>query len=74
MIYVGNLQSQFTEVELYQLFNNHGHVNSATIVREGNTGRSKGFGIVEMSCREEAQAAITSLNGKAVQQRALIVC
>jgi cold-inducible RNA-binding protein len=74
MIYVGNLHSEFTEEELHQLFNNHGQVKSAAIVRDRNTGRSRGFAIVEMPSLEEAQAAITALNGKAVQQLALIAC
>lgn len=72
-IYVGNLHFDFTEEELHQLFNNHGQVESATIVRDPGTERSKGFAFVEMLSREEAQAAITALNGKEVQQRALTV-
>jgi cold-inducible RNA-binding protein len=72
-IYVGNLHFDFTEEELHQLFNNHGKVESATIVRDRNTERSKGFAFVEMPSPDEARAAITSLNGKEVQQRALTV-
>src|ERR687896_68822 len=72
-IYVGNLHFDFTEEELHQLFNNHGRVESATIARDRNTERSKGFAFVEMPSRDEAQAAITALNGKEVQQRALTV-
>ena len=72
-IYVGNLNFDFTEEELHQLFNNHGKVEAATIVRDRNTERSKGFAFVEMPSLQEAQAAITALNGKEVQQRALTV-
>lgn len=72
-LYVGNLHFNFTEEELHQLFNNHGQVESATIVRDRNTEQSKGFAFVEMPSHEEAQAAITALNGKEVQQRALTV-
>jgi cold-inducible RNA-binding protein len=72
-IYVGNLHFNFTEEELYQLFNNHGQVESATIVRDRSTEQSKGFAFVEMPSLEEARAAITALNGKEVQQRALSV-
>jgi RNA recognition motif-containing protein len=73
-IYVGNLHLDFTEEELHQLFSNHGQVESATIIRDRNTERSKGFAIVEMPSREEAQAAITALNCREVQQRVLTVC
>jgi cold-inducible RNA-binding protein len=72
-IYVGNLHFDFTEEELHQLFNDHGKVESATIVHDRVTERSKGFAFVEMSSSEEAQAAITALNGKEVRQRALTV-
>jgi RNA recognition motif-containing protein len=72
-IYVGNLEFDFTEEELRQLFNGHGQVESASIVRDRDTQRSKGFAFVEMPSKEEAQAAITALNGKEVQQRALTV-
>jgi cold-inducible RNA-binding protein len=72
-IYVGNLEFDFTEEELHQLFNSHGRVESASIVRDRATQRSKGFAFVEMPSNEEAQAAITALNGKEVQQRAMTV-
>jgi cold-inducible RNA-binding protein len=72
-IYVGNLEFDFTEEELRQLFNGHGQVESASIVRDRDTQRSKGFAFVEMPSNEEAQAAITALNGKEVQQRAMTV-
>ena len=72
-IYVGNLEFDFSEEELRQLFSGHGQVESASIVRDRDTQRSKGFAFVEMPSSEEAQAAITALNGKEVQQRALTV-
>ncbi len=72
-IYVGNLQFDFTDEELRRLFSDHGQVESASIARDRDTQRSKGFAFVEMLSGEEAQAAITALNGKEVQQRALTV-
>ena len=72
-IYVGNLQFDFTDEELRRLFSDHGQVESASIARDRDTQRSKGFAFVEMLSRGEAQAAITALNGKEVQQRALTV-
>jgi cold-inducible RNA-binding protein len=72
-IYVGNLGYEFTDEELHQLFQGQGQVESASIVRDRATQRSKGFAFVEMRSLEEAKAAITALNGKEVQQRALTV-
>ena len=72
-IYVGNLQFDFTEDELHQLFNDHGRVESASIARDRLTERSRGFAFVDMPSSTEAQAAITALNGKEVRQRALTV-
>jgi RNA recognition motif-containing protein len=72
-IYVGNLQFDFTEEELSRIFSEHGQVASASIARDRETQRSKGFAFVEMLSNEEAQAAITALNGKEIQQRALTV-
>lgn len=72
-IYVGNLQFDFTEEELHQLFNEHGRVESASIARDRLTERSRGFAFVEMPSSEEAGAAITALNGKEIRQRALSV-
>ena len=72
-IYVGNLHFEFTEDELHQLFIEHGRVESASIARDHQTERPKGFGFVEMPAQEEAQAAIVALNGKEVHQRTLTV-
>lgn len=72
-IYVGNLQFDFTDEELNRVFSEHGQVASASIARDRDTQRSKGFAFVEMLANEEAQAAITALNGKEIQQRALTV-
>ena len=72
-IYVGNLQFDFTDEELNRVFSEHGQVATASIARDRDTQRSKGFAFVEMHANEEAQAAITALNGKEIQQRALTV-
>jgi len=72
-IYVGNLQFDFTDEELNRVFSEHGQVATASIARDRDTQRSKGFAFVEMHADEEAQAAITALNGKEIQQRALTV-
>lgn len=72
-IYVGNLQFDFTDEDLNRVFSEHGQVASASIARDRDTQRSKGFAFVEMHANEEAQAAITALNGKEIQQRALTV-
>ena len=62
-IYVGNLSYQATEDELRDLFGAHGQVESATIIKDRYTGRSRGFGFVEMSSQADAEAAIEALNG-----------
>jgi cold-inducible RNA-binding protein len=72
-LYVGNLSYNATDRDLESLFAAHGAVTSATIVTDRDTGRSKGFGFVEMSNDKEAQAAITGLNGKDLDGRSLIV-
>ena len=72
-LYVGNLSYQVDSSELEQLFGQHGTVVSAQIINDRDTGRSKGFGFVEMSSDEEAQAAITALNGQEHNGRALTV-
>jgi RNA recognition motif-containing protein len=72
-LYVGNLSYQVDSSELEQLFGAHGQVVSAQIINDRDTGRSKGFGFVEMSSDQEAQAAITALNGQDHQGRALTV-
>jgi len=72
-LYVGNLSYQVDSSELEQLFAAHGQVVSAQIINDRDTGRSKGFGFVEMSSDAEAQAAIAALNGQQHNGRALTV-
>ena len=72
-LYVGNLPYSITDGDLQQLFGAHGTVESVQIISDRDTGRSKGFGFVEMSSPEEAQAAISALNGAQHQGRALTV-
>jgi len=72
-LYVGNLSYSVDSSELEQLFSQHGTVQSAEVVSDRMTGRSKGFGFVEMSSDEEAQAAIAALNGQQNNGRALTV-
>ena len=72
-LYVGNLSYQMDSSELEQLFGAHGTVVSAQIINDRDTGRSKGFGFVEMGTDEEAQAAIAALNGQEHSGRALTV-
>jgi RNA recognition motif-containing protein len=72
-IYVGNLSYNATGSDLEQLFASHGTVKSAQIISDRDTGRSKGFGFVEMESDEQAQAAINALNGQEMDGRALTV-
>jgi cold-inducible RNA-binding protein len=72
-LYVGNLSYSVTDADLGEQFAEHGHVQSAKVMMDRDTGRSKGFGFVEMGSSEEAQAAINALNGKSVGGRALVV-
>ena len=72
-LYVGNLSYGVTDGDLEQLFAAHGTVQSAQVIMDRDTGRSKGFGFVEMGSDQEAQAAIQALNGKEVEGRALTV-
>src|SRR6266850_2542061 len=72
-LYVGNLSYGVTDGELAKMFEAHGTVASAQIIMDRDTGRSKGFGFVEMGSDQEAQAAITGLNGKEVGGRSLTV-
>jgi RNA recognition motif-containing protein len=62
-IYVGNLPYSVTDDELRGMFEDHGNVSSARVIMDRDTGRSKGFGFVEMPDGSEAQAAIEALNG-----------
>src|ERR1700694_3413359 len=72
-LYVGNLAFQTTSQELQELFAQAGTVESASVVEDRDTGRSRGFGFVEMSSKEEGEAAIAQFNGKEVNGRALNV-
>jgi RNA recognition motif-containing protein len=72
-IYVGNISYQLSEAELQQLFEEYGSVNSAKIISDKATGRSKGFGFIEMENEEEGQRAIDALNGRDINGRNLVV-
>jgi RNA recognition motif-containing protein len=72
-LYVGNLSYQVDSSELEKLFSAHGTVASAQIISDRETGRSKGFGFVEMTSDDEATAAIAALNGQDYQGRTLTV-
>src|SRR5205823_9088997 len=72
-LYVGNLAFQTTSQELQELFAQAGTVESASVVEDRMTGRSRGFAFVEMSTKEEANAAIEQFNGKELGGRALKV-
>src|SRR2546423_6439130 len=72
-LYIGNLAFQTTSQELQELFAQAGTVESASVVEDRMTGRSRGFAFVEMSTKEEATAAIDQFNGKELGGRALKV-
>ena len=72
-LYVGNLSYNVDSSALESLFSPHGSVRSAQIITDRDTGRSKGFGFVEMGSDAEAQAAIAALNGQENDGRALTV-
>jgi RNA recognition motif-containing protein len=72
-LYVGNISFNTTAGDLEQMFGESGTVQSANIIEDRETGRSRGFAFVEMSSSEEANAAIAALNGKEVDGRALKV-
>jgi cold-inducible RNA-binding protein len=71
-LYVGNLAYGVTNTELETMFTPHGTVQSAQVIMDRDTGRSKGFGFVEMGNNNEAQAAINALNGKESDGRTLL--
>ena len=68
-IYVGNLSYELTVEELREAFEQHGEVNNAKIITDRDTGRSKGFGFVEMPNESEGEAAISELNGAMLKGR-----
>ncbi len=72
-LYVGNLPYSFRDEDLQQAFAAHGTVSSAKVMMERDTGRSKGFGFVEMGSDAEAQAAINGMNGQQYGGRGLVV-
>ena len=72
-LYVGNLPYKTTSDDLSQMFGAAGSVTSATVISDKFSGRSKGFGFVEMSTDEEATAAINQFNGQEMEGRKLVV-
>ena len=72
-LYVGGLPYSVSDGQLSELFSSHGTVDSARVITDRMTGRSKGFGFVEMSSQEEAESAIESLNGTDLEGRSITV-
>jgi|SRR5205823_1850898 len=72
-LYVGNLGYGIGDSDLEKLFTTYGSVRSAQVIKDRDSGRSKGFGFVEMGSEQEAQAAISALNGKEIEGRTLAV-
>jgi len=72
-LYVGNLPYSTTKEALAELFSQAGNIVDAVVITDRETGRSKGFGFVEMSTEEEAATAISTLNGTAVEDRTIVV-
>jgi RNA recognition motif-containing protein len=72
-LYVGGLAYEITDDRLQEIFSAHGTVESARVITDRETGRSRGFGFVEMSSQEEAQQAIDKLNGTDLDGRSLTV-
>ena len=72
-LYVGGLPYSISDKQLEEMFASYGTVESARVITDRMTGRSKGFGFVEMSSQEEAQAAIDKVNGTSVEGRSLTV-
>ena len=72
-LYVGNLSYNIRDDDLNQAFAQYGNVSSAKVMMDRDTGRSKGFGFVEMGSDAEAQAAINGMNGQALDGRAIVV-
>ncbi len=72
-IYVGNLTFSTNDADLEHMFSEYGEVTKAQVITDRDTGRSRGFGFVEMASTEEGQKAISALNGKDVDGRQLTV-
>lgn len=72
-LYVGGLPYSVSDSQLEELFSSHGTVESARVITDKMTGRSRGFGFVEMSAQNEAQTAIDAMNGKSYEGRTLTV-
>ena len=72
-IYVGNLSYEVTEEDLRQEFVAFGEVTSVSVITDKYSGRPKGFAFVEMASKDEAEAAITGLNGKTLKERTIVV-
>ncbi|MFZ5876458.1 MAG: RNA recognition motif domain-containing protein [Nitrospirota bacterium] len=72
-LYVGNLSFAASDTDLQALFTQAGHVTSAKVITDVYTGRSRGFGFVEMASRDEGQRAIDQFNGKPLKGRPIIV-
>ena len=72
-LYVGNLPYSFRDEDMQQAFSQFGNVSSAKVMMERDTGRSKGFGFVEMGSDAEAQAAISGMNGQSLGGRSITV-
>ena len=72
-LYVGNLPYTVTDIQLEQMFMAHGKVQSAQVIMDRETGRSKGFGFVEMANDQEFQAAIDAVNGHEIEGRTVTV-
>src|SRR5689334_23019437 len=72
-LYVGNLPFDLSEDQLHELFSAHGQVASTKLITDFNTGRSRGFGFVEMKTEEEAQTAIDKMNKAKVGEREIVV-
>ncbi|MDQ2694342.1 MAG: RNA-binding protein [Pseudomonadota bacterium] len=72
-IYVGQLAYDVTEAELRQAFEPFGNITSVSLIKDKFSGESKGFAFVEMAAKAEAQAAISSLNGKSLKGRSIVV-
>lgn len=72
-LYVGSLPYTTTEDELKEIFSKVGAVESATVISDRDTGRSKGFGFVEMASEKDAQKAIAELNGSQIGDRTIVV-